>query len=203
MSLIEFVPNADDAAIVSHVARVIAAGAPVRLALAGGATPAPILAALAASGLDMSQTEIWPTDERAVPTDHPASNGAALRRLFASTAAQIHDLLAGPAPGRFSLVWIGMGTDGHIASLFPRPPIAVEDPAAVIALTPEPLPPEAPHARITLNYAALLDADEIIVVARGAAKGALLQAAARGEGDWPIVRLARAARAPVRAYWRP
>jgi 6-phosphogluconolactonase len=202
MSLIDFAPIADDAAVINHVSDVIATGLPVRLALAGGATPAPILAALATSGLDLSRTEIWPTDERAVPGDHPASNGAALRRLFASTAARIHDLLPGPAPGRFSLVWIGMGADGHIASLFSRPSIAVEEPAAVIALTPDPLPLEAPHARITLNYAALLDTDEIIVVARGAAKGALLHAAARGEGDWPIVRLARAARTPIRAFWR-
>ncbi len=203
MSRIDFATNADDAAIVSHISALITAGSPVRLALAGGATPAPILAVFAASGLDLSRTEIWPTDERAVPPDHPASNGAVLRRLFAGTAAQIHDLQPGPAPGRFSLVWIGMGMDGHIASLFPRPSIPVEGAPAVIALTPDPLPAEAPFARVTLNYAALLDADEIIVVARGAAKGALLQSAARGEGDWPIVRLARAAQKPLRAFWRP
>lgn len=203
MSGLVFAPDADDSAICALLADVITSSAPVRLALAGGATPAPILRRLIGLGLDMAHVQIWPTDERCVAPDHPAANIAALRAIFADTGARIHPLIEGPAPGPFDLVWLGMGADGHIASLFPRPDIAIAAPAAIVCVTPEPLPPEAPFARLTLNYAALLDAERIIIVARGAVKRPLLEAAARGEGDLPVTRMVRAARAPVVAYWAP
>jgi 6-phosphogluconolactonase len=201
--MLRFASDGSDAAIVSLLRAALAGEEPARVALAGGATPAPILAQFAAAARDLSHVDIWPTDERCVAPEHPASNLGALRRVFAKTGARLHALQEGAAPGLFTLVWLGIGNDGHIASLFPHPDIAADAPSAVVRLTPEPLPPEAPFDRLTLTYAALLNAAQVIVVARGAAKRALLDAAAFGDGDLPISRLVRFARAPIIAYWRP
>lgn len=203
MTALHFAPDADDAHIVSRLADLVRPDHRQRWAIAGGTTPTPILASLVARALDLSQTEIWPTDDRCVGLDHPASNTANLQRVFAPTRARIHALHPGPTPGPFSLVWLGLGADGHIASLFPRPDVGIDDPAAVIELTPDPLPPEAPFARVTLNYRALLQAERIWIVANGAVKRAVLEAAARGEGDLPVARLARLAAAPIEVFWRP
>ena len=67
----------------------------------------------------------------------------------------------------FALAWLGMGADGHIASLFPKTDPRVDDPAPMRRLTPDPLPPEAPFDRITLTLPALLDSDEILYYVEG------------------------------------
>ena len=67
-------------------------------------------------------------------------------------------------------------------------------------LTPDPLPPEAPFDRLSLTIPALLDSDQILFVARGAEKRALLEAAAAGENDLPVARLLGAARQPVTCF---
>ncbi|MCA1661023.1 MAG: 6-phosphogluconolactonase [Novosphingobium sp.] len=95
-----------------------------------------------------------------------------------------------------------MGADGHVASLFPRMAVSHRAGPQVIATAPEPLPPEAPFARLSLNLAALVAADAIIVVVTGADKRAVLDAAIRGEADdLPIAQLLRAATCPVTVYW--
>ena len=67
-------------------------------------------------------------------------------------------------------------------------------------MTPDPLPPEAPFPRLTLTLAALANADAVIVVARGAAKRRVLDAALAG-ADLPVARLFGVA--PVALYWAP
>jgi 6-phosphogluconolactonase len=100
----------------------------------------------------------------------------------------------------FALAWLGMGGDGHIASLFPNTDPRVDEPERVRMLTPDPLPPEAPFERITLTIPALLDSDELLFVIRGADKRAVFEAAARGENDLPVARLLGAARQPVTCF---
>ena len=102
-----------------------------------------------------------------------------------------------PLP-RFTLVWLGVGDDGHVASLFPGNDPDPAAPAEVIAVTPDPLPPEAPFPRLTLTLAALANADDVIVVARGAAKRRVLEAALAG-ADLPVARLF--GMVPVTMYW--
>ncbi len=191
--------DGSDAAVADAVARIIERPGPKTLALPGGATPAPIFARLAAMALPWDKVTIWPGDERDVPHDHPASNVGALRAAFGATGATIEPLSPGmPAP-RFDLVWVGMGGDGHVASLFPSADPDPLAPAAVIAVTPDPLPAEAPFARATLTLAALASAPDIMIVIRGEAKRALLAAAAAGDTDLPVARLLRLA--PVTAFW--
>jgi 6-phosphogluconolactonase len=103
-------------------------------------------------------------------------------------------------PPRFALVWLGMGEDGHVASLFPNTDPRPDDPARLRRLTPDPLPPEAPFDRLSLTLPALLDSDELMFVIRGAAKLALFEAAAEGANDLPVARLLAAATQPVTCF---
>ncbi len=100
----------------------------------------------------------------------------------------------------FALAWLGMGGDGHIASLFPNTDPQADDPEKIRRLVPDPLPPEAPFARVTLTIPALLDSDELLFVIRGADKRALFEAAVRGQSDLPVARLLAAARQPVTCF---
>jgi 6-phosphogluconolactonase len=72
----------------------------------------------------------------------------------------------------------------------------------VIATVPEPLPPEAPYPRLSLNLEALVATDALILGVTGPAKRAVLEAATRGEAEFlPIAQLLRAATCPVTIYW--
>lgn len=193
--------DGSDAAVADRVASVILRPGPVTLCLAGGATPAPIFAALAKLRLPWDKVTIVPGDERDVPHDHPLSNVGALRAVFGTTGAMIEPLSPGLPVPRFDLVWLGMGGDGHVASLFPGNDPDPAAPPAVIAVTPDPLPPEAPVARTTLTLAAIAASADIILVIRGSAKRALLAAAAAGGNDLPVARLLRMA--AVTAFWSP
>lgn len=171
-------------------------GASGAVTLPGGSTPFPILAALIAAGdVDWAGREIWPNDDRIVPEDHEASNTGKLRALLEPAGAQIVPLTEGAAPPHFSLTWLGMGPDGHIASLFPNTDPAVDDALAVRRLTPNPLPPHAPFDRITLTIPALLATDAILFTLGGATdKRRVFEAAMADENDLPVARLLRAAR---------
>ena len=70
-----------------------------------------------------------------------------------------------------------MGTDGHIASLFPNTDPHADDPQPLRRITPDPLPPEAPFDRLSLTMPALLDSAALLFVIRGEAKRALFEAA--------------------------
>lgn len=197
MTDLHWAADGSDAGVVAHVAAVVARPGPVKLCFPGGATPRPIFAALATMLLPWDKATIIPGDEREVPHDDPASNVGQLRAAFGATGATIEPLsVTSPVP-RFDLVWLGMGSDGHVASLFPGTTLTTT--AVVIALTPDPLPREAPFNRLTLTLAAFSNCDNIILVIRGDAKRRLLVAAASSDNNLPIARLL--ALAPVTVFW--
>lgn len=160
----------------------------------GGSTPFPIFEALVARDLDFARLAVWPTDDRIVPEDHEASNTGKIRALFAPKGAEVIALGEGLAVPPFALAWLGMGEDGHIASLFPNTDPQVDDLLAVRRLTPDPLPAHAPFDRITLTLPSLLATRELMFVIRGDEKRQVFEAAARGETDLPVARLLKAAR---------
>lgn len=174
--------------------------APVAITVPGGSTPFPILAALADMPLDWRRVTVWPGDDREVPEDHPASNTGRIRALLEPAGAEVVSLSVMEEVPHFALAWLGMGADGHVASLFPSADPRVDDPERVRRLVPDPLPPEAPFPRITLTLPALLESDRLLFVFRGAEKRALFEAAARGEHDLPVARLLAAARQPVTCF---
>ncbi|MBT2132716.1 6-phosphogluconolactonase [Croceibacterium sp. LX-88] len=173
---------------------------PVAITVPGGSTPFPILSALASTSLDWRRMTVWPGDDRLVPEDHPASNTGKIRRLLEPVGAEVVTLTTMEEVPHFALAWLGMGGDGHIASLFPNTDPRADDPQRVRRLTPDPLPPEAPFDRITLTIPALLDSEELLFVIRGTEKRSVFETAARGEHDLPVTRLLREARQKVTCF---
>ena len=201
------IEGASDADIARWLAERLAAAlgtAPatgeVPITLPGGSTPFPILAELAKLPLPFERLAIWPGDDRIVSEVHPCSNVGRIRAMLEPLGARIVPLVEGATPPHFALTWLGMGSDGHIASLFPNTNPRADDPLTVRRLTPDPLPPEAPFDRLSLTIPALLACDEVLIVTRGGEKRALFEAAARGEDDLPITRLLAAARQHITCF---
>lgn len=174
---------------------------PVAISVPGGSTPFPIFEELLKRDLDFSRLLVWPGDDRIVPEDHAASNTGKIRALFEPSGAEVVTLTVMEQVPHFALVWLGMGADGHIASLFPNTDPRVDDDHAIRRLTPDPLPPEAPFDRITLTMPSLLASDHIMFTLGGSAeKREVFEAARRGEHDLPIARLLGAATQPVTCF---
>lgn len=200
---IEIIDGADDAAIAGWITeRLVIAldradGAEIAITVPGGSTPFPILAQLTGASIDWSRVAVWPGDDRVVPEDHPASNAGRIRALLEPAGARVVGLREGLSPPHFALTWLGMGADGHIASLFPNTDPRADDPLPLRRLTPDPLPPEAPFDRLSLTIPALLASDALLFVIRGAEKRHLFEAAVLGANDLPVARLLAARSQPV------
>ncbi|RKF21791.1 6-phosphogluconolactonase [Altericroceibacterium spongiae] len=173
---------------------------PIAVTVPGGSTPFPILRKLTETPLEWERITFWPGDDRMVPEDHSASNTGKIRALLEPTGAEVVRLTEMEQVPHFTLAWLGMGGDGHIASLFPNTDPQVDDMQAIRRLTPDPLPPEAPFDRITLTMPSILASDELLFVIRGADKRAVFEQALRGESDLPIARLLGAATQKVTCF---
>ncbi len=205
MENLEIVERADDARIARWLEgrlRTALAGTDGAIAISvpGGSTPFPIFERLKDCDIEWPRIEVWPGDDRIVPEHHSASNTGKIRALLEPCGASIRPLSVDVTPPHFALVWLGMGADGHIASLFPNTDPQADDPLAIRRLTPDPLPPEAPFDRITLTIPALLDSDELMFVIRGDTKRAVFDAALAGEHELPIARLLDAAEQPITCF---
>lgn len=205
MGKISIISGQDDKAIAGWLRdklneALARATGPIAITVPGGSTPFPILAELAAMPLEWARIAVWPGDDRVVAEDHPASNVGRIRGLLEPAGAEVVSLRADAQPPRFALSWLGMGGDGHIASLFPNTDPRADDPQPVRRLTPDPLPPEAPFDRVSLTIPSLLASDELLFVIRGAEKRNLFETAMRGENDLPVARLLAAATNPVTCF---
>ena len=202
MTTIRMIESASDADIARwladqlSLALAVTPSGGVAITVPGGSTPFPILAELAKFDLPFARLDVWPGDDRIVPEDHPASNTGRLRAALEPLGAKIVALAEGARPPHFALTWLGMGADGHIASLFPNTDPRADDPLFIRRLTPDPLPPEAPFERLSLTIPALLATDALLFVMRGAEKRVLFEAAMAGQNDLPIARALSAATMP-------
>ena len=181
---------------------------------AGGNTPGPIYDLLARAELDWARVQVMLTDERCVPPDHGASNSHLLRaRLLQgpAAAAQWLALEAGPlaAPWPLDAALFGMGGDAHTLSWFARSmglaaALRADGPRGALPITPEPLPPEAPFARISLNRTAIADAACAVLAFTGAVKRTAFEAALhKPPEDAPVRALVEALGARLRVMWAP
>ncbi|WP_068076786.1 6-phosphogluconolactonase [Novosphingobium lentum] len=191
----------DLAAVADRIAAELARPGPKRLCVPGGSTAPRVFALLATRKLDWSGVTLMLNDDRRVPDDHPASNHGALVRALGDTGVTIERLVEGAKVEPFDLVWLGMGEDGHIASLFPHMIAEVRPGPSVIATTPIPLPPEAPFDRLTLNRKALCATRAIIIVVTGTAKKLVLERAIAGSDAFPVSDIVRGNKPPVTIYW--
>ena len=167
------------------------------LALTGGSAATALLPRLVSARIDWRHTEVFWGDERAVPAADRESNfGLALRLLLEPArvpAANLHrlpadlpDLEQAAAAGerellgclgnppRLDWLWLGVGEDGHVASLFPGHPLLAERHRFVAALTDSPKPPAG---RLTLTLPAIAAARRVVVTALGESKAAAIAAA--------------------------
>ncbi|MCA0903906.1 6-phosphogluconolactonase [Qipengyuania aquimaris] len=173
---------------------------PVTITVPGGSTPFPIIEKLLEHDLDFSRLVVWPNDDRIVPEDHDASNTGKLSALFEPAGAEVVTLTIMEAVPHFDLAWLGMGADGHIASLFPNTDPQLDEERRIIRLTPDPLPPEAPFDRISLTLPSLLDSAQIAFVIRGSDKRTVFDDAVSGQSDLPVARLLKGASQPVTCF---
>lgn len=193
------------------------------LVVSGGRSPLPFLRALGQRKLDWSRVTVTLADERWVPPDHPDSNAGLVKSSLLEGEAAVATFIplyggestpeAGLAacearlrdvPRPFDVVVLGMGEDGHFASLFPGIEgldqlLANSGPA--LAAT---VPPGAPHARMTLGTSALLAARKVILQISGPAKRAVIEQAAGGEGGrLPVATLLRQTSTPIYVFFSP
>ena len=195
------------------------------IALPGGATPKPIYPKIAERKLAWKRVTIIPTDDRLAPLDSDLSNIRAIAETFLPTGARVfpiattiedHKLAGNAADARLQdlpwppdLVWLGVGRDGHTASIFPGPDLqdALDAPKArrAVGVLPDPLPEEAPVPRVTLTRAAILSARTLLITITGDEKRALLeQAIADGHSSkLPIGRVLAEAEQPIDIHWCP
>ena len=173
------------------------------LALSGGSVATVLFPALARLTFDWTRVDFFWCDERAVPPSHEDSNYALARRLWLEPAGvpaeRIHrmeaegrDLGAAAAAygevleqtlgdrGRLDLVLLGVGPDGHVASLFPGHAALEEDDLAVLPIEDSPKPPPR---RLTLTLPVLAAARLVVVAAFGAAKADVVREALHDPGS--------------------
>jgi 6-phosphogluconolactonase len=205
MTEVRWATQGDAAGVADRIADALAQSGPKRFAFTGGSTPARVFGLLAERQLDWSGVTITLTDDRRVSDDHPASNFGKLHAALGQSGALFERLEEGRVVAPFDLVWLGMGEDGHVASLFPHMIAVIRPGACVIATTPIPLPPEAPFDRLTLNRRALKASKAIILVVTGTTKRALLERVLDGCAEdrdaYPVSDFLRGAGPPVTIYW--
>lgn len=181
------------------------------LALAGGSTPRRLYEILAEADLPWNQIHLFWGDERFVPHDHPKSNVRMVREVFLgdlsipdenvhpiptegspeAAASSYADTLQHAFAGRshtFDLALLGMGADGHTASLFPEHDPVPDDPRWVRSVS---APPRHDVARrITCTLSVLNDARRVYVLVSGGSKRETVEAALHdGDESLPITRV--------------
>jgi 6-phosphogluconolactonase len=196
------------------------------VALPGGKSPIPVFERLAAVAINWERVTIIPTDDRLVPVTDPLSNVAVIARHFLPRGAHVLPIAvegatdyrtAGEAAdARLAdlewppdLVWLGVGADGHTASIFPGPDLeeALDGPETrrAVGLMPDPLPAEARVARVTLSRPAILSAHALLLAFSGGEKRAVVERALRAGSlaRTPIGRVLARAEGPIGIHWSP
>ena len=195
------------------------------IAVPGGKTGPAIYPKLASQKLPWKKVAIIPTDDRLVPMDDERSNVRAIAKAFLPLGARVVPIAADIADYRLAgnsadarlqdlpwppdLVWLGMGEDGHTASIFNGPDLqdALDAPNArrAVGVMPDPLPKDGPVARVTLTRASILSGRTILIAITGDEKRALLeQAIADGHSSkLPIGRVLAEAEQPIDIHWCP
>jgi 6-phosphogluconolactonase len=188
--------------LLRRLAAVQSAGAMPAIALTGGGVAAKLyreVARRSPAGVDWSHVDVWWGDERFVPADDPERNARQAREALldhvAVDPARVHPMPAAGSlslddaaaaygrevrehgSGRFDVMLLGMGPDGHVASLFPGHSALDVDDRVAVAVRDSPKPPPE---RISLTYDALNRSGCVWFVVTGEQKSAAVRAALGG-----------------------
>ncbi len=187
------------AALVQRIRDRQGAGGHVHIVVTGGGVGTMVLAALVTADIDWSAIDLWWGDERFLPEGHPDRNAtaaqAALLDQVPIPAAHVHAMPADSGQGAdqaardyadelasastngvapdFEVLLLGVGPEGHVASIFPHSPAAVAA-VPVVAVHDSPKPPPT---RVSLTFPTLRGAREVWLVASGEAKADAIAAA--------------------------
>lgn len=227
MELVEFEnTSALDIELSAKVAKLLVADiaetGSASLVVSGGRTPMGFFHLLSQQMLDWSKVSITLADERWVDADHADSNEKLVRaNLLINEAHQATfiglknsaaDAIVGEpeaeqalaAVGKFTVLILGMGDDGHTASLFPGADalalgLDMDSGRTCIGVTPT----AAPHQRISMTLPRLLDSQQIIIHISGAGKQQVLEQAQAGDDvkALPIRAILMQQQAPLAIYW--
>ena len=172
------------------------------IALSGGDTARLCyerLADTAADKIDWWQVDVFWGDERCVPPDNPDSNERLVREALLERvggAHAVHPMRCADGPdryqlligelGQFDLVHLGLGPDGHTASLFPESPAIHADPGRLVTLNRDPTG-RNPYERMTLTLSGISRGRLVVFTVAGNEKQAAMQAIADG-ADLPAAR---------------
>jgi 6-phosphogluconolactonase len=193
LRVVEDVPRAFSALVVED--------APASLAFSGGSTARECYELLAVAALDWSEVDVFFGDERWVPVDDPESNEGMARHAFIDQvhpravhsmrhagdtieeAADAYDRLLRDY-GPLGLVHLGLGPDGHTASLFPGSP-ALDERERLVVATGDDL---HPHPRLTLTFPEIARSRLAVFTVAGEGKREALQRVKTGD-DLPATRV--------------
>ncbi len=211
--------------IAAHLAHAIALRGLASLVVSGGHTPIKAFEQLRGEALDWSRVCVALADERWVDPTDAESNERLVREVLLqdkAAAARFHGLKnAAPSPDLgavaawetfarvprpFDVTLLGIGDDGHTASLFPGSPnlSSALNPAAAAGCIGM-WAPSPPQARLSLNLSALLDSRRIGILINGEAKWHTFLAA-RAAGavqEMPVRGVLHQTRTPVEVLWAP
>ncbi len=198
-------------AVAEHVDDFVATHSPTTVALAGGSTPAATYERLAARTIDWDGVTLWLGDERWVADDHPDSNTGMVRRTLGDAARQLiapdfslgdptaaaaayasrldEQFAADGDGGRPGLVLLGMGDDGHTASLFPGTDALDEAHRSYVANWVA----DKGAWRLTATLPVLCAARRIIFIVTGSAKAATIKRILEDAEPFPAQRVAAGA----------
>ncbi len=195
------------------------------IALAGGRTSPPILHRLAAQPRDWTRVTVLPSDERWVARDHDDCNLRQLRAALSAAAGiqwlpLVPDKTLGPVHAAFAnrqlaehdphfdVCMLGMGSDGHVASLFPGAnnlelALSLDNAEGAVAIVPYPMPAAGPHPRISLTLARIVASRQLLLVITGEEKRAVIERARAGAVDLPVTALLDVAHPAAEIHWSP
>ncbi len=191
------------------------------LIVSGGSSPVRCFERLAAASLEWPRVRVLMSDERWVPADSDDSNEKFVRTHLLQRNAAAAVLLPVYAAGRtpaercaeldaelaaiarpYACALLGMGNDGHFASLFPD--AANLAPGLDLDTAPGYIPVStatSSHPRVSMTLSTVVASNAVILLIFGGDKRDVYEAAAAGENNYPVTALLRQQRLPVQVFW--